>query len=80
MVVKWLEMPDIHLIITHLHQAVVDYYWGNLTEVMERLYQELRFHKGFPYSESLLDAFLYLQTVKEIVEETLKISITEVYI
>ena len=30
MVVKWLKMSDIHLIITHLHQAVVDYYWGGI--------------------------------------------------
>ena len=54
---------------------------------MESLYQELRFHKGFPYvREGLLDAiflqhkYKYLQAVKEIVEETLQISITEVYI
>ena len=56
MVVKWLKMSDIHLIITHLHQSVVDYLGWNLTELMESLYQELRFHKGFPYSEGLLDA------------------------
>ena len=40
MVVRWLKMSHIHLIITHLHQAVVDYLGWDLQELMERLYQD----------------------------------------
>jgi len=81
-VVDWLLGSDIHLIITHVHQNVVELLKWNMNTLMYEL-QKLYDHDGYPYGQYLRDPIFlqdkyeYIRLVKDICNPTLKITLRE---
>ena len=58
-VVDWLLDSDVHLIITHVHQNIVEHLGWNMDVLMYQL-QKLNSHPGYPYRQLLRDP-IFLQ-------------------
>jgi hypothetical protein len=84
-VIDWLLGSDIHLIITHVHQNVVELLKWNINTLMYEL-QKLYGHDAYPDGKYLRDpTFLqdkyeYIRLVKNICNPTLKITIEKIAI
>ena len=76
-VADWLLGSDIHLIITHVHQNVVELLKWNINTLMYEL-QKLHDHVGYPYGKYLRDPIFlqaryeYIRLLKDICNPTLK--------
>ena len=81
-VVAWLIASDVHLIITHVHQNIVELLGWNMTTLIYEL-QKLYDHPGYPYRNFLRDPIFlqdkyeYLRLVQNICNPTLKIALRE---
>ena len=79
-IVQWLLSSDVHLIITHMHQGIMELLRWNMTDLVLEL-QLLYSHPGYPTGRSLedpiflQDKFKYIEPIKDFFEDTLKILI-----
>lgn len=79
-VVDWLLDSDVHLIITHVHQNIVEHLGWNMDVLMYQL-QKLNSHPGYPYRQLLRDPIFlqdkydYIHIMKDFCNPTLKIAI-----
>ena len=81
-VIDWLLDSHIHLIITHVHQNIVEHLGWNMVDLMYQL-QRLYDHPGYPYRQLLRDPIFlqdkyeYIRIVEDICNPTFKITIRE---
>jgi len=79
-IVQWLLSSDVHLIITHMHQGIMELLGWNMIDLALEL-QLLYSHPGYPTGRSLedpiflQDKFMYIEPIKDFFEDTLKIVI-----
>ncbi len=79
-VVDWLLDSDVHLIITHVHQNIVEHLGWNMDVLMHQS-QKLNSHPGYPYRQLLRDPIFlqdkydYIHIMKYFCNPTLKIAI-----
>ena len=79
-IVQWLLSSDVHLIITHMHQGIMELLGWNMIDLALEL-QLLYSHPGYPTGRSLedpiflQDKFKYIEPIKDFFEDTLKIVI-----
>ena len=82
--IDWLLFSNVHLLICHIHQGIVDYLQWNMDEVIFEI-KRLSNHDGYPTKEQVSDPVLlqdkmrYIEAVKELTDETLKIMILVLY-
>ena len=56
-VINWLLVSHIHLLITHIHQGIVEYLGWNMEEVLSEI-KRLSDHNGYPMNQQVLDPIL----------------------
>ena len=56
-VINWLLLSHIHLLITHIHQGIVEYLGWNMEEGLSEI-KRLSDHKGYPMNQQVLDPIL----------------------
>jgi hypothetical protein len=77
--VQWLQEADIYLIISHIHQGILEKLQWDMMDLRESL-QLLYDNIGFPHRNNLLcpvflqDKFSYITSIRELCNPTVKIS------
>jgi len=81
--IQWLQEADIYLILTHIHQGLLETLQWDIDELKELL-QLLYENNGFPHRNNLFcpvflqDKFSYISSIRELCDPTMKISFNSV--
>ena len=82
--IQWLQEADIYLIISHIHQGILEKLQWDIMDLRESL-QLLYDNIGYPHRNNLFcpvflqDKFSYITSIRELCNPTVKISFDSVF-